>query len=155
MSKRNSETHRPMRTVELLFIGAMVLGFAFKIMHWPGASMLIVVGGASMAVFYFPFAYLTLPAPKPMDQLPRLSMAAGAAICTAMAGLLAYVQHWPYCGPLLLGGSMGSAAMLPVALLVRYWHPRLDMYCDGLLIRCFILGALAFFIWSTFLGKPH
>ncbi len=119
MSKRNSELRRPMRTAELAFIAAMVLGFAFKIMHWPGASVLLVIGGAGLAVFYFPFAYRTLPAPKPTDQLPRLSWVAGAALCTAMAGLLAYVQHWPYCGPLLLGGSMGSAAMLPVALLIR------------------------------------
>lgn len=144
-----------MRTAELVCVAAVIIGCAIKILHWPGAAALIVAGGGSLALFYFPFGYRTLPAPKQMDQLPWLTWLAGAALCAVLCGLVAFLQRWPYSGPLMLAGSIGCGAVVLVAAVVRYQHQRLDMYCDGMLVRCMLLGTLAFFMWATFLGLPR
>ncbi len=82
------DLHRTMRSAELICIATVIAGCAFKIMHWPGAAVLIILGGSSLALFYFPFGYRTLPAPKQTDQLPWLTWLAGAAHGDGGAGVL-------------------------------------------------------------------
>lgn len=144
-----------MRNLELVCVAAVITGCAFKIMHWPGAAMLIVSGGCLLALSYFPFGYRSLPAPKQMDQLPWLTWLAGAALCAALSGLVAFMLRWPFSGPLMLAGAIGCGAVVLIVAVVRHKHQRLDMYCDGLLVRCLLLGTLAIFIWENFLGKPR
>ena len=155
MSPPNPDLHRTMRTAEPACVAAVILGCAFKIMHWPGAAALIIMGGGSLALFYFPLGFRTLPAPKPTDQWPWLTWLAGAALCVAMFGLVFFMQRWPNSGPLMLSGAIACGAVALAATWVRFKHQRLDMYADGLLVRCLILGMLAFFLWAAFLGLPR
>lgn len=155
MFQTKADLQPTLRTVELVCVAAVIAGCAFKVMHWPGASALMVSGGGALALFYFPLGYRTLPAPKRTDQLPWLTWVAGAALCTVLFGLVAFLQRWPYSGPLMLGGAIGCGAVALVAPVVRYKHQRLGMYCDGLLVRCMLLGTLAFFLWKAFLGLPR
>ena len=149
------DLRRTMRTTELVSITFVITGCAFKIMHWPGAAWLLILGGWSLALYYFPFGFRTLPAPRQTDQQPWLTWTAGLALFTVVNGLVFFMQRWPFSGPLMLGGVTACAVVVTVAAVVRYRHPRLDMYCDGLLLRCLILGLLAFFLWSNFMGKPR
>jgi len=155
MFQARPELHPAARTVELVCIATVITACAFKIMHWPGAAVLIIVGGCSLALFYFPFCYRTLPAPKQTDQLLWLTLMAGKALALVMIGMVFFIQHWPYGGFFLLAGTIACGAVALVAARVRYKHQRLDMYCDGLLARCVILGLLAWFIWATFQGLPR
>lgn len=155
MFQAESELQPTVRTAELVCVAAVIAGCAFKIMHWPGAYALVLAGGCALALFYFPFGYRTLPAPKRTDQWPWLTWVAGAALCTTLFGLVAFMLRWPHGGPLMLCGAIGCGAVALIAAVVRYKHQRLDMYCDGLLIRCLLLGALALFLWANFQGKPR
>lgn len=144
-----------MRTIELALVATIILGCVFKLQHWPGTGVLIVLGGGLLALFYFPFGFRTLPAPKATDQVLWMSLAGGAALCVAMAGVLAFLQRWPYSTELLVIGQFGCAASLLLGLVLRYKRPRLDIYVEGLLIRCLVVGGLAFTLWSLFSGKPR
>lgn len=144
-----------MRTTELALIGAVILGCIFKIQHWPGAGPLFVVGGGALAFFYFPFGFRTLPAPKQTDQVLWMTLLGGACLCAAMFGFLFFMQRWPYSAVLLLAGAVVCATGFLIGLVMRSKHPRLDIYFDGLLIRCLVLGGLAFTLWSLFAGKPR
>ena len=144
-----------MRTTELVLIAAVILACLFKFLHWPGSSVLVVSGGGGLALFYFPFGFRTLPAPKATDQLLWMTVLGGAALCVALCGLVTFLQRWPGNAQLLFAGGIACAASMLVGLVLRYKHRRLDIYFDGLLIRCVVLGFLAITLWMHFVGKPR
>jgi len=144
-----------MRTTELALAAAVILGCIFKIVHWPGAAVLTVTGGGLLAIFYFPFGFRTLPAPKPTDQFLWMTLLGGASLGVALSGLVAFLLRWPHSARLMLIGAIACAVTLLVGLVLRYHHRRLDIYFDGLLIRCFVVGGLAITLWKLFAGKPH
>ncbi len=150
-----ANVHTRMRTTELVLAAAVILGCIFKILHWPGASALVFVGGCGLALFYFPFGFRTLPVPKPTDQFLWMTLLGGASLGVAIAGMVAFILHWPYSARLMLIGAIACAINLLVGLVLRYKHRRLDIYFDGLLIRCFVVGGLAITLWRLFSGKPH
>jgi hypothetical protein len=143
-----------MRTSELAFTVAVMLGCFFRIQHWIGAGFLILFGGSLLALFYFPFGYRTLPAPKRTDQLLWFSLLGGMALCTVVFGLVAYLLRWPLHDTVLMAGALGCGLVLLIGLVLRFKHPRLDIYLDGMLLRCFVLGALAFTLLNLFDGVP-
>ncbi len=144
-----------MRTTELVLIVLIVLGCILKIQHWPGAGVLYVTGGCGLALYYFPFGFRTLAAPKPTDQILGMTVFGGVALSIALSGLIAFMQRWPHSAVLMLAGAIVSAVVMMVGLVLRYRQPRLDIYLDGLLVRCLVLGGLAFILWELFSGKPH
>ena len=144
-----------MRTTELVLIAMVMLGCFFKYMHWPGASAHIFFGRCGLALFYFPFGFRSLPAPKPTDQILWMSVLGGFAMCIALLGLVSFLMRWPNNSTVLLVGAIACAPALITGGVLRYKHPHLDIYLDGLLIRCLVLGMLAFGMWSLFVGKPH
>jgi hypothetical protein len=144
-----------MRTSELALAAAIILGCLFKILHWPGASILIVIGGLGLALFYFPFGSRTLPAPKPTDQILWVTLLCGAALSTTLCGIVFFLQRWPHSAIWLQAGAGSCGTALLVGIVLRYKHPRLDIYFDGLLIRCLVLGALAFALWALYSGQPR
>ena len=144
-----------MRNTELLLPALVVLGCIFKILHWPTASFLIVTGGGGLALFYFPFGYRTLAAPKPTDQVLWMTLLAGASLCLALSGQLFFLMRWPHSPILLIAGAIACGISLLGGLVLRSNHPRLDIYFDALLIRCFVVGGLAFTLWALFSGKPR
>jgi hypothetical protein len=146
-----------MRTTELVLIVMIVLGCIFKIQHWPGAGALYVTGGCGLALFYFPFGFRTLPAPKSTDQMLWMTLLAGASLCMALVGYqVTFLQRWPNSATLLLCGCtmlcLHAAHRRGAAAQAR---SHLEIYLDGLLIRCLVLGGLAFTLWALFAGKPH
>ncbi|MBK7946052.1 MAG: hypothetical protein IPJ85_12460 [Flavobacteriales bacterium] len=144
-----------MRTTELSMIMAVMLGCMFKFLYWPGASVLVVLGGCGLALFYFPFGFRTLPAPKPTDQILWMSVLGGFAISISMVALVFFLMRWPLQSELLVMGTVLCLIALLVGGVLRYKHPRLDIYLDGLLIRCLVLAALTFAMWYLFSEKPR
>lgn len=144
-----------MRTTELVLAALVIVGCMFKIMHWPGANILIISGGGGLALFYFPFGFRSLPSPKPTEQILWMTLLGGASLCSALFGTVFFLLRWPHSAALMLTGAIACAVSLIAGLVLRYRHPRLDIYFDGLLIRCLVLGGLAYTLWELFSGKPH
>lgn len=80
----------------------MIAGITFKFMHWPGASVMLVLSIPVISLVFLPLFFI-LKAREKQDTRDKVMMGVGAipAIFIAM-GILFKVMHWP--GANLLGG---------------------------------------------------
>ncbi|MGE0635898.1 MAG: hypothetical protein AB7G44_10135 [Bacteroidia bacterium] len=87
---------------EKAVIGIALVGTLFKLQHWPGASILLVVGLSSLAMLYFPlgFYFLTNKSEK------IVATVSGMFLSFVPLGIMFKVQHWP-----------GASAMLTIAMI--------------------------------------
>ena len=99
--------------------GTVMLGFAalFKIMHWPGAGILLTLGAFTLAFVFMPSALTVLW--KETHSGKRLFLYVSAFI-TAMLfiiGVAAKVQHWPLAAFILMIAAVsGIFAFIPALL---------------------------------------
>jgi hypothetical protein len=99
--------------------GTIMLGFAalFKIMHWPGAGILLTLGAFTLAFVFMPSALTVLW--KETHSGNRLFLYISAFI-TAMLfiiGVVSKVQHWPLAAFILMIAALfGIFAFIPALL---------------------------------------
>lgn len=80
----------------------LVLGLVFKFMHWPGASVMLLVSILLFSLLFLPLVFLLT------NKDPKVSTArwsAGIGIAAGMSislGILFKVMHWPYANMLIL-----------------------------------------------------
>jgi len=114
------ETHS--RKKLFLFISAFlagmcfILGTLFKVQHWPGAGLILLMAGFFGLLFFIP----ALLVQKLQDQdnkakRPVYILAAAGAICFA-AGMVFKIQHWPLAGTLMVLG------LIILCLLAFPWY---------------------------------
>jgi hypothetical protein len=102
--------------------GTVMLGFAalFKVMHWPGAAILLTLGAFTLAFVFMPSALTVLW--KETHSSKRLFLYISAFI-TAMLfiiGVAAKVQHWPLAALILMVASLsGVFAFIPALLAAK------------------------------------
>jgi len=103
-------------------VSLAILGLAtvMKILHWPGASILLFLGFVVLCLFFFPAAIYTnykelkVKGPKVL----HISILVGGIIL--MFGILFKVLHWPGAGMLLLAGWFTILwVFLPILLYVK------------------------------------
>jgi dipeptide/tripeptide permease len=131
-------------TIERIAIALSLGGILGKIMHWPGASMLLTMGLATLGMVYFyeGFMYAKLypqtseTAPSKTRNLMAITVNIGSAIVSL--AMLFKLQFWH-----------GADGMLPVALLALAIGAMLSFKnkeANGsrkLMMRSAILGVLA------------
>ncbi|MCK7540411.1 MAG: hypothetical protein MZV63_60715 [Marinilabiliales bacterium] len=80
--------------------GTVLLGFAalFKIMHWPGAGIMLMLGGFILAFIFMPSALTVLW--KETHNTRRLFLYVSAFISGMLfiTGVVFKMQHWPGAG---------------------------------------------------------
>jgi hypothetical protein len=95
----------------LLIFGYFILfpicfGTLFKLMHWPGAGPLLVLGISSFSMFFIPLFFIE----RMISNRKGLSIVTNifAMLSTFMMfmGVLFKVMHWPGAGPLLVFGTV-------------------------------------------------
>ena len=102
--------------------GTVMLGFAalFKIMHWPGAGILLTLGAFTLAFVFMPSALTVLW--KETHSGKRLFLYISAFI-TAMLfiiGVASKIQHWPLAALILMVASLsGIFAFIPALLAAK------------------------------------
>jgi hypothetical protein len=102
--------------------GTVMLGFAalFKVMHWPGAGILLTLGAFTLAFVFMPSALTVLW--KETHSSKRLFLYISAFI-TAMLfiiGVASKVQHWPLAALILMVASLsGIFAFIPALLAAK------------------------------------
>ena len=92
---------------------SLVAGALFKIQHWPGASLLLLVGTLTLSMFFIPyFFYVNLK-----EQTEKKSKVIAAfGLITALflcAGALFKLMHWP--GAIIMIGGFGLFFLIFVA----------------------------------------
>ena len=95
----------------------MILGIIFKFMHWPGASLFIILGIGTSSLIFLPLLYLL----KSKDrQATKDKLILGLGILSGILlslSILFRIMHWPYA--LILGYS--AVIILGLILLPIYF----------------------------------
>jgi len=80
---------------------ATLIGASFKVMHWPGANMLILLGLAVLSFVFLPIMF-TLKIKEKQNKKDKLILALGSLV-TILVGItsLFKIMHWPYSSILL------------------------------------------------------
>ena len=123
------ETHS--RKKLFLFVSAFlagmcfILGTLFKIQHWNGAGLILLLAGFFGLFFFVP----ALLVQKLQDQdnkakKPVYILAAAGAICYG-AGMLFKIQHWPGAAVLMVFG------LVILCLIALPWYTRISWKEEG------------------------
>ncbi len=130
--------------------GTVLLGFAalFKIMHWPGAGIMLTLGSLLLAFVFMPSALTVLWKETHSGKKLFLYISAFITAMLFIAGVTAKVQHWPMAGLILTLGSLsGIFAFVPAMLSARLKEqenkPKKIVYILGAAgLICCIMGLL-------------
>jgi len=127
--------------------GTVLLGFAalFKIMHWPGAGIMLMLGGFILAFVFMPSALTVLW--KETHNTRRLFLYVTAFIAGMLfiTGVVFKMQHWPGAGIILsLAVLSGLFFFLPALLAGKL----IDQENRSKKI-VYILGALGLFLYAA------
>src|ERR1700741_2391193 len=93
----------------------MLLGCMFKIMHWPGASMLFIIPVALFCLYFLPIALIA--SYREEKKYKALHIVTFIVFLISMTGVLFKVIHWPGASILLFVGlPLPFILFLPVYL---------------------------------------
>jgi len=141
--------YRKMKTTMKIsgIAGTVLLGFAalFKIMHWPGAGIMLMLGGFILAFVFMPSALTVLW--KETHNTRRLFLYVTAFIAGMLfiTGVVFKMQHWPGAGIILsLAVLSGLFFFLPALLAGKL----IDQENRSKKI-VYILGALGLFLYAA------
>jgi hypothetical protein len=130
--------------------GTAMLGIAalFKIMHWPGAGILCILGGISLAFVFMPSALTVLWKETKSREKIFLYVTAFLAAMFFIAGVVFKIQHWPFAGIILSLAAMTGVFLFIPALVVDMLRNEPDRsgktvsVLFAVLLACYILGIL-------------
>jgi hypothetical protein len=100
------------RGMAFLFISAFLgsfgflLGLLFKIMHWPGANILLLAGLATLILLFFPTLWVKVGKKAPTNKLKAVYTIGIASGMIYLFGLLSKLMHWPGASIALISGSV-------------------------------------------------
>ncbi len=84
----------------------LLLGTLFKVQHWPGAGILLLLSAVISVLFLIPSMLVSLLRdPENKTKRPVYFIAA-ASLILYITGFLFKIMHWPGAGLLLLGGML-------------------------------------------------
>ncbi len=93
----------------------MLCGCMFKIMHWPGANVMIMASVFFFCFYFLPFALLN--SYKEMNKHKELHIIAFVVFCICVMGVLFKVMHWPGAGiAVMIGLPLPFLVFLPAYL---------------------------------------
>jgi hypothetical protein len=125
-------------------LGLIALGTVFKIMHWPGAALLLIIGFALLCFVFFPSAlYLNYAARTEKNKL-AINLSALVGGISLMLGVLWKIMHWPGSAMLLLiGWSLLLLVYLPLLL-----FSKIKETDDKAEKNSYVLGVIALIIFE-------
>ncbi len=126
-------------------LALIVFGTVFKIMYWPGASIILTLGFALVCVVFFPLSvYLNY---KKVSQSKRLLhhiviLISGIAF---MVGVIFKIMHWPYGSLILFLGYLSLiVVVLPLFLITKTRQTK-----DNKDKKMYFLGFVALMIFAA------
>mgnify|MGYP006170625555 CR=1 FL=1 len=128
-----------MKTEKALSI-VFIISLIFKLMHWPGAGVLMVLSLLGLALCYFPLGFYFLSDKNFKTQNIGISIVFGWLLSVCIIGILFKLMYWPGSSPMLLIGTLTAVPLIGVAvLLYKKSTDILKNYYKNLLIRTSVL----------------
>jgi len=135
--------------------GTVLLGFAalFKIMHWPGAGILMTLGALTLSFVFMPSALNVLWKETHSQKRLFLYISAFFAGMLFIMGAVSKTQHWPAAGLILNLAALSAIFCFIPALLVT----KLKEQGNRSKSIVYILGALGliFYIFGLLCKIQH
>ena len=98
----------------------LLAGTIFKLMHWPGASIMIVLGSGLLVLAYLPLILHYKLKESPSSEYV-MHIAGWVGLSFTVLGVLFKVMHWPGAGIILLGGiSVMAFLYVPIYFYKQY-----------------------------------
>ncbi|MFP4060159.1 MAG: GldL-related protein [Bacteroidales bacterium] len=109
-----------MKTTGVIGPALLGIGSLFKIFHWPGASIMLVLGFFVLCFMFFPASANVLYKESKNKYGIFLFVTGFLAVFTYSLGILFKVQHWPGAGMMILAGDIiGILVFLPALIIQR------------------------------------
>ncbi|MCA1757040.1 MAG: hypothetical protein LC649_06245 [Bacteroidales bacterium] len=103
----------------IIFLIITVTGTLFKMLHLPGAGILLTLGFAGLLLIFFPAALVNSYRGKGDKALKPLYIVTYLTLLVIFTGMLFKIMHWPGAGKMLLAGlPFPFVVFLPVFLYV-------------------------------------
>ncbi|WP_341906551.1 hypothetical protein [Fluviicola taffensis] len=135
----------------LLAAAFTFIGSIFKILHYPGAGVCIVLGITLFSLIFLPLM-IAIKFKDKTSKTDKIVLSFGflIGIFTSL-GFLFKIMHWPYANILMLGGLVSfTFVYVPLYFFTRFREPELKfnttvnsvlmMACGGLLFAMYNLG---------------
>lgn len=120
---------------------ALIAGSLFKIMHWPGAGVLLVLGIASLSLIFLPLMFI-LKTKDNSSQRDKLILAIGSVIGVLLCwATLFSVMHWPSGNGMLWLSAIAISAfiLIPVYFFTGIRNP--DTKVNTIVTTVILVGA--------------
>ena len=107
--------------IGLLSTAFTFLGSIFKIMHWPGASIMIIIGAFSFAFIFIPLL-IFIKFKEVIFLFDKFIYSIGVVLGTIlMVGFIFKLMHWPWATVLMLSSILiFNFVYIPVYFLSRF-----------------------------------
>ena len=107
--------------IGLLSTAFTFLGSIFKIMHWPGASVMIIIGAFSFAFIFIPLL-IFIKFKEVIFLFDKFIYSIGVVLGTIlMVGFIFKLMHWPWATVLMLSSILiFNFVYIPVYFLTRF-----------------------------------
>lgn len=127
----------------------MLFGCVAKIMHWPGADVMIVLSVFLFCFWFLPAGLMNSYSALPIQKMKTLHIASFFVFFICMMGVLFKVMHWPGAGILLLPGLMlPFVVFLPMYL----YHTREEEKTGNKNFFALTIGLIFLAVFSVFLA---
>lgn len=102
-----------------------VLGALFKSLHWPGAGLLIILGGFSFSIIYMPLL-IVLKLKDDESKIDNLVHSFGLVLAIFLtAGVLFKIMRWPYANNLMFYSTLlFTFIFVPIYFITRFRNPE-------------------------------
>ncbi|MEI6576009.1 MAG: hypothetical protein WCO63_07525 [Bacteroidota bacterium] len=140
MRKEYQQLDRPLIYITLMIGGlAIIFAVLLKVLHWPGANILFLLGYSMMDLLFLPLLLFSLLKNTSDSQLKTTYVIGAFSLFFCMAGGLFKMLHYPGAFILLIVGSLGlTAVFFPMYVYKMYkasdrLDPQFIFLCIGML----------------------
>lgn len=140
---------KSMKSLGSITLAVLSVAVLAKLMHWPGATLLITLGMFMLAAVFLPaslFVWYKEVFNRKRAFIVVLTFISGFVF---IAGTLFKIQHWPYAGIFLFVGEMGIIVTILVAGIEYLINGKGKVPSKGLIITG-MLGLTIFLLGTLF-----
>ena len=129
-----------------------IMGTVFKIMHWPGAGVLLVIGIATIALLFMPAALIISLKTKKGWQEKAQSVSGFVGGCFLVLFSMFKIMHWPGAMALFILGVFIMIFIFTPFVFIRNYRNTDNKWFDFGSLTVVLSGALLIFTLTNFHG---
>jgi len=148
IDKKYRNMKASVKIIGLVSMLILAIGALFKILHWPGASVLLVTGFFFIGTFFLPMILWVLKKEAKIKGRLIIYFVSVIGSVALIFGILAKIQHWPGAGFLIVVGfGVISLFLIPLIFISNFKDKektrlRLPYFIGGLSLVFFLMGSL-------------